>query len=277
MPADTVPGDFFSRAHAVLMECDVARKLAGVRELNQDWDRSCVDLPASAPPALPIGPAGRPSQPELVSAFAVKSGSVHSVEGRARLLHALAHIEFNAVNLALDAAYRFRGLPRDYYSDWLRVAAEEAFHFELLRDYVRSLGYEYGAFQAHNGLWEMAERTAHDLLARMALVPKTLEARGLDANPALVGKLRAAGDTRAVEILEIILRDEIGHVAIGNRWFAHACAQRGLEPLAAFGQLIEQYRPPRLRAPLHVEARRAAGFSDDEIRFLQSKTTVPPG
>jgi uncharacterized ferritin-like protein (DUF455 family) len=194
-----------------------------------------------------------------------------TAEGRATLVHAMTHIEFNAINLALDAVYRFRGLPSAYYGDWLKVAAEEALHFQLLRDHLGSLGHDYGDFAAHNGLWEMAMKTAHDPLARMALVPRVLEARGLDATPAIVEKLRSAGDDKAVAILAIIERDEIGHVAIGNRWYLHLCQERGLEPVQTFRRLLKEFDAPPLKPPFNIEARRKSGFAEAELTWLQSQ------
>jgi len=149
------------------------------------------------------------------------------------------------------------------------VAREEALHFTLLREHLQSLGFDYGSFPAHNALWEMAEKTQHDLLARIALVPRTLEARGLDASPAVKAKLLAVGDTRGGEILDVILRDEIGHVAIGNRWYRWLCAERGLDPLAACDELAQRYGAPRPRGPFNLEARRAAGFDDAELHALE--------
>ncbi|XUG01437.1 ferritin-like domain-containing protein [Bordetella pertussis] len=213
-------------------------------------------------------PAGAAARPQLVPPSQVRQRSVQSPEGRAALLHALAHIEFNAINLALDAVWRYGGLPDAYYLDWLKVAREEAYHFDLLNRHLSGLGHAYGDFPAHNGLWEMAEKTRADLLARLALVPRTLEARGLDASPLIRDKLAAAGDADGAAILEIILRDEIGHVAIGNHWYKALCAQRGLDPVAQYAQLASRYGAPRLRGPFNLEARRAAGFDEDELRAL---------
>jgi len=193
---------------------------------------------------------------------------MHTTEGRAALIHALAHIEFNAINLALDAIWRFSGMPHEYYLDWLHVATEEALHFSLLDAHLQTLGYRYGDFPAHNGLWEMAEKTADDVLARIALVPRTLEARGLDASPPLRAKLAQAGDQAAAEILDIILRDEIGHVAIGNRWYNWLCAMRGFDPVSTYALLAAQYKAPALRGPFNLDARRAAGFSETELAAL---------
>jgi uncharacterized ferritin-like protein (DUF455 family) len=228
------------------------------------WTLTPLHDEAASGPALP----GRPARPELVSAKAVPARSPFTLEGRAALLHAICHIEFNAINLALDAVWRFEGMPLAFYMDWLRVAAEEASHFRLLHDHLLSLNCHYGDFVAHDGLWAMCERTAGDIVARMALVPRTLEARGLDATPLIQDKLSRAGDPRAVEILDIILRDEVGHVAIGNRWFRQLCEARSLDALQLYPQLVKQYDAPRMRPPFNEAARRAAGFTDDELAFL---------
>jgi uncharacterized ferritin-like protein (DUF455 family) len=218
--------------------------------------------------AAPAGVPGRPERPMLVLPAQLPRRPVGNVEGRCALLHALAHIEFNAINLALDAIWRFPGLPVAYYGDWLVVAAEEAHHFALLRGRLRAAGYDYGDFAAHDGLWAMAERTADDVLARMALVPRTLEARGLDASPAIRARLAAVGDQASAEVLDVILRDEIGHVAVGNRWFRHLCAAQGEDPIRAYRALALRYNAPRLHGPFNVAARKAAGFVAEEIAAL---------
>jgi uncharacterized ferritin-like protein (DUF455 family) len=223
-----------------------------------------ADTAFDAPAELP----GRPARPRLVPAREVPSRSVFTTEGRAATLHAIAHIEFNAINLALDAAWRFTGMPQAFYRDWLRVASEEALHFTLLREHLQGLGFDYGDFDAHDGLWTMTARTAHDVVARMALVPRTLEARGLDATPPLQAKFARAGDQRAVEILATILRDEVGHVAIGNHWFRWLCARDGLDPIAHDALLTARHAAPKLRPPFNFDARRAAGFSDEELARL---------
>jgi uncharacterized ferritin-like protein (DUF455 family) len=221
----------------------------------------------------PSGIPGRPDRPLRVPHTQLKQRSMKSVQGRAALLHALAHIELNAIDLALDVCWRFHGMPDDFYRQWLAVAREEALHFQLLRDHLATLGFGYGDFPAHDGLWQMAERTRHDLLARIALVPRTLEARGLDASPAVKAKLLAAGDLRGAEILDIILRDEIGHVAVGNHWFKWLCQRQGLEPLATYAELAARHEAPRLRGPFNLDARRAAGFDEAELQALQRSTT----
>ena len=255
-------------ALTLLGESDVDEKVTGTRALAEDWSQGTLRLDCGAPLIAQAPITGRPALPELVAPRLVKHRAMHSVEGRAALVHALAHIEFNAINLALDAIWRFADMPRDYYADWLRVASEEALHFSLLKAHLKTLGFAYGDFSAHNSLWELAEKTQDDLLARMALVPRTLEARGLDATPAVRAKLAQAGDKAAAEILDVILRDEVGHVAIGNRWFGYLCKQRELEPMAIYAELALRYKAPVLRGPFNLDARRAAGFSEAELAAL---------
>jgi uncharacterized ferritin-like protein (DUF455 family) len=251
------------QALALLCTANPEQKASGARRLDVN---AAPD--AGQRLAEPIGIPGRPARPPLVPHTALKARSVHTDSGRAALLHAVAHIEFNAIDLALDALWRFDGLPDDYYRDWATVAREEALHFELLRDHLRTLGTDYGDLPAHNALWEMAERTKGDVLARMALVPRTLEARGLDASPPMRAKLASVDDHAAAAILDIILRDEIGHVAIGNRWYGWLCVQRGLDPIATYAELADKHHAPRLRGPFNLDARRAAGFSDEELKRL---------
>lgn len=187
------------------------------------------------------------------------------------MLHAVCHIEFNAINLALDAIWRFPDMPDPFYQDWLLVAYEESQHFQMLHEHLNNLDYRYGDFDAHDGLWHMCQKTADDVLARMALVPRTLEARGLDATPLIQAKLRKAASPsalRAVEILDIILRDEVGHVAIGNHWYRWLCKQRGLDPVPLYGELVKQYDAPKLRPPFNEEARKRAGFTETELDYL---------
>lgn len=251
-----------------LAEPDTARKLANV---ETGWALAIAGCEADATlrlsPALPL--PGRPALPRLVDPAALPRRSPFTLEGRAALLHAVAHIEFNAVNLALDAVWRFEAMPPAYYRDWWQVAFEESQHFRLLQEHLRSLGHDYGDFDAHDGLWTMVERTREDPIARMALVPRTLEARGLDATPPMQARLARAGDQAAVRILDVILRDEIGHVAIGNRWYRYLCAQRGVDPVAGYAALAARYQAPRLRPPFNLPARIAAGFEAAELLALE--------
>ncbi|MYM35042.1 DUF455 family protein [Duganella sp. FT94W] len=264
------PEELRARALHCLLGRDPAAKVAAVYAMaDASQQGECVaDARAllSSSAAIP----GRPDRPELVPPLQVGRRAMNTPEGRAMLIHALAHIEFNAINLALDAIWRFPGLPAEYYTDWLQVAREEAYHFALLQDHLQTLGYRYGDFIAHDSLWEMVEKTCGDVLARMALVPRTLEARGLDANPPLRAKLFQAGDKAAAAILDIILRDEIGHVEIGNRWYGYLCRQRGLELMPTYADLARQYNAPTPRGPFNLEARRQAGFTEEELQALQS-------
>jgi len=250
--------------------CNAQQKAEAVQKLVVAWQERRIKLDCGAMLQPDEAIPGRPARPELVDPLNVERRSMRTLEGRAALIHALAHIEFNAINLALDAIWRFAGMPAAYYSDWLRVASEEALHFSLLAQHLQALGYAYGEFKAHNSLWDMAQKTEQDVLARIALVPRTLEARGLDASPPVRAKLAQAGDHAAAAILDIILRDEIGHVAVGNRWFAWLCEQRKLEPLATFAELTTRYKAPAMRGPFNMEARRAAGFSEAELAALNA-------
>ena len=248
-----------------LLMTDAAQKAAAALALDPM-------APVGAHEALdvPTGIPGRPAKPALVPHTQIKQRSLATAEGRAGLLHAITHIELNAIDLALDIVWRFAGMPDAFYREWIVIAQEEARHFTLLRNRLLDMGFDYGDFVAHNSLWEMAERTRNDLLARIALVPRTLEARGLDASPAVKNKLVSAGDQRAGEILDIILREEIGHVATGNRWFRYLCAERGLHPLDTYARLAQQYQAPVPRGPFNLEARRAAGFDEEELAALQA-------
>lgn len=214
------------------------------------------------------GIPGRPERPLLVHPSRLKQRAVGTREGRACLIHALAHIEANAINLALDLVWRFDGMPERFYLDWLQVAREEALHFQLLQEHLRQIGFHYGDFPAHDGLWEMAEQTKADLLARLALVPRTLEARGLDATPAIQNRLISVGDRQGANILALILRDEIGHVAVGNQWYRHLCALRGLDPVSTYAELLSRHGAAKPRGPFNLQARRAAGFNEAELAQL---------
>ena len=257
-------------ALALLCECDAAAKVAGTLALFDGWSQGTVTLDADAALSPQGTVPGRPPLPLLVAPRDVVHRSMGTAEGRAAMVHAMAHIEFNAINLALDALWRFAELPRDYYADWLLVAMEEAQHFSMLSAHLQTLGFPYGSFSAHNSLWDMAEKTQHDILARIALVPRTMEARGLDASPAVRAKLAQAGDMGAAAILDIILREEVRHVLIGNRWYGWLCTQRELEPVATYAALAKEYKVPVLRGPFNLEARRAAGFSEAELAALCS-------
>jgi uncharacterized ferritin-like protein (DUF455 family) len=247
---------------------DPALKVAAVQEMWLKLPR--LQLQADTHFGAPRLP-GRPERPALVHPQQVPRRSPFTAEGHAALMHAITHIEFNAIDLALDAVWRFGGMPATFYHDWLGVAREESQHFAMLQGHLQKLGYGYGDFPAHDGLWTMCENTRHDLVARMALVPRTLEARGLDATPIIQSKLRKVATPvalAAVAILDTILREEVGHVAIGNRWYHWLCLRDGLDPQAFYADAAQLHGAPRPKPPFNIEARRQAGFTNAEILAL---------
>jgi len=260
------------RALQVLCLADPEQKSSSALELHAQAATLSIAEEAPTPPLDAQALPGRPERPQLLRHTEVARRSPATHAGRAVLIHAIAHIEFNAINLALDAVWRFDGMPRAYYLDWLRVASEEARHFQMLRAHLQSMGHDYGDYPAHQGLWTMCEKTQHDIVARMALVPRTLEARGLDATPLIQNKLRQVGmddALAAVDILDVILREEVGHVAIGNHWYRWLCARNGLEPEPHYATLVQRYEAPRLKPPFNEAARRLAGFSETELEWLR--------
>ena len=259
--------------HAAAKRClDATEPAEKLRLTHEAWQAFLAgDLradPAASPPE-PVGPPGRPAKPQLVNARQLPQRGLGSDEGRAALVHAVAHIEFNAINLAWDAVYRYRGKPAAYYRDWASCAHDEARHFALLSGRLAELGHAYGDFDAHDGLWEMAVKTSGSGLARTALVPRVLEARGLDVTPAMIEKVRGTGDARTVQILELILREEVAHVAAGSRWFAWCCAREQREPEATFIELVHEFARGALKGPFNMAARLAAGFSVRELERLE--------
>lgn len=260
--------------HACAQRCldsaDIADKLALGAETAERFAAGELYVETDAPFGFVAGSEvpGRPARPRLVSPRSLAQRGLGSSQGRAALVHAVAHIEFNAINLAWDAVYRFRGLPLEYYSDWVQVAVDESRHFGLLSARLAEFGHSYGDFDAHDGLWAMAMQTADSCLARMALVPRVLEARGLDVTPGMIARLRSVGDEGTVGILETILAEEVAHVAAGSRWFAWCCDREGLDPPTIFRGLIESYMHGSLRGPFNVEARERAGFTPEELAML---------
>ncbi len=256
---------------AILAHTDVQSKVSQLANLFDEYQagRNAIN-PSGKLNSQNLCLPGRPVKPDLVAPKFVPKRKMDTLEGRAILWHSLAHIEFNAMNLALDAIWRFPNMPQAYYEDWLRVAKEEAYHFSLINAHLQSFGFSYGDFPAHNSLWEMVERTTDSVIARMALVPRTMEARGLDAVPEIRDRFKQIKDERAVEILEIILHDEIGHVLVGNRWFNFLCANENLSPIPTYRELAEKYRAPTLRGPFNFDAREQAGFTAEELEILES-------
>ena len=263
--------------HAAAKQCldatDPAEKLRLTRATWEALLAGNLHADSAAPPPQPISAPGRPARPVLVNARQVPQRGLGSDEGRAALVHAIAHIEFNAINLAWDAVYRFRGKPAAYYRDWASCANDEARHFAMLAGRLEELGHAYGDFAAHDGLWQMAEKTANSDTARMALVPRVLEARGLDVTPGMIERLRQLGDTRTIAILQVILREEVAHVAAGTRWYRHCCARDGLDPVDTFFALLQDYMGVSLRGPFNLPARREAGFVEAELDRLLALAT----
>ncbi|ULJ68862.1 ferritin-like domain-containing protein [Wielerella bovis] len=260
--------NFYTLIHAALCETDPSEKCRLTFELYEKYHSGSLKMDKSAA-CEDVWIAGRPAKPELVPPYKVEQRKPSTPEGYAAMLHAITHIEFNAINLALDAAFRFRYLPEQFTADWLQVAKEECEHFGLMRARLHEYGYEYGDFTAHGHLWDMAYKTAFDPLLRMALVPRVLEARGLDVTPAIREKVAQRGDVKTCEALDVIYRDEVGHVRIGNRWYGYLCEQRGLEPMALFRQLLRQYDMFIFRGYVNLEARERAGFSAFEMAMLE--------
>lgn len=260
--------ELFRQIEAAILASTVERKCDLTTQLHHAWRQGELEYrPQSV--ILPLDDPGRPPEPELVDPRKLERRGIATESGRIRLLHAFAHIEFNAINIALDAAYRFREMPRQFVSDWLLVASEEARHFQLLSQELGRRGSYYGAHLAHRGLWDMVCKTRDNVLHRMALVPRVMEARGLDVTPAMIAKFKQIDDQAAVEILEIIYRDEVGHVRIGNHWYHQLCAQQELDATKTFRELIEFYMGGKLRGPFNWAARIEAGFEAAELGALE--------
>ncbi len=254
-------------AAAVLGTGDARAKAAASHAAATRWRAEALPLGGSPMPDRPA----RPARPELKAPRDMpKRRQGRGPAARVALLHAIAHIELNAIDLAWDLAGRFAGagLPRAFFDDWVRVGDEEARHFSLLAGRLADFGAAYGDLPAHDGLWQAAEETAHDLLARLAVVPLVLEARGLDVTPAMIARLRAFGDGDSADVLDVIYRDEIGHVAAGKRWFDAVCATRGLDPAAAWRDLVRRHFRGAVKPPFNDEARAAAGLTPADYRDL---------
>ena len=259
----TTPGTSVARAiRAAMLTADPRAKAFATRAVARDW--AAGRLAPAFDVAMPDVPA-RPPLPELLPPNAMpKRGRGGSERGRIALLHALAHIEFVAIDLALDAAGRFGGERGDaFVSDWLGVAADEAMHFSLLARRLITLGSHYGAMPAHDGLWDAARETAHDVAARLAVVPMVLEARGLDVTPMTIERFLAAGDQRSARILQRIFDDEVRHVGFGTSHFTQVCTERGDSPPETWKILVARHFRGSVKPPFNDSARSAAGLSYD--------------
>ncbi|MDA0231277.1 MAG: ferritin-like domain-containing protein [Proteobacteria bacterium] len=263
--------DLAVAARAVLCEPDPQSKVARTHAAAEDWYAGRSALPQMATTTItntmPVRPA-RPALPQLMAPRLMPRRRVGGVRGRIALLHAVAHIELNAIDLAWDLIGRFTAFdwPTEFFNDWVGVAADEARHFSMLSTRLNELGASYGDLPAHDGLWEAAMETSHDPLARLAVVPMVLEARGLDVTPAMIARLHRVDDDASAALLEIILREEIAHVAAGQRWFGYLCRIRGLSEHETWRKLVAAHYRGVPRPPFNEAARRAAGMAPELYR-----------
>jgi len=268
MQIEKVMDNVFEYAAVCLHSPDIDEKLALTHQAWQLLHNDKLTLNCTCPP-LPINLVSFPDKPALLPPRNMPNRKLTSPEGMAAFFHAIAHVEFMAIYLAWDILYRFRGMPDQFYKDWLQVADEEAQHFELIRTHLQALNIQYGDLPAHGGLWDHARDTADDLLARLAMVPRCMEARGLDVTPAIIEKFTRLGDQASVDLLTRILTDEVGHVALGSKWFNYVCKQRGVDPENTYQAMITQYYiGGKPKGPFNRELRIRAGFSDVELDWL---------
>ena len=262
--------NIFEFAEACLHRADIDEKLALTHQAWQLLQSQRLSLDSDRP-VLPIVNVKFPDRPQLLAPRHMPQRKLTTPDGIIAFFHAIAHVEFVAIYLAWDILYRFRGLPDQFYQDWLRVADEEAQHFALIRAHLQSMHTDYGDLPAHSGLWEHAADTADNVLARLAMVPRCMEARGLDVTPAIIEKFKKLGDDARVAILTRILTDEVGHVELGSYWFKFVCRQHDYEPEAKYRELIrEYYKGGKPKGPFNREMRIIAGFSNAELDWLEN-------
>lgn len=264
-PEQTLRGN----AIRAIASADLNEKVRLTRETAARWFGRTLSVRSPLDPPLPDRP-GRPAKPELVPPRMMKKRSLHSEHGRIALMHALAHIELNAIDLALDIVARFaaKPIPRSFFDGWMKVADDEARHFTLLRNRLNDLGADYGDMPAHDGLWQSAHQTRNDLEARLAVVPLILEARGLDLTPSLLEKMIETGDHETAAILDVIYNDEKTHVAVGAKWFRFFCARNRIDPVARFQELVRTNFRGDLKPPFNDLARAEAGLTPSFYRTL---------
>ena len=255
------------RAHCLkaLAINDLNEKLNQVKVIYESFRSHLMTIDSKADIQHTYHLPGAPLTPQIVAPRLVEKRSTSSEQGKLIFVHALAHIEFSAINLALDIIWRFKDLLDQFYSDWLQIAYEEHLHFNLLNDYLKKFDLSYGSFNAHNSLWEMADRTRHDLIHRLALIPRTMEARGLDVTPPIIEKFKQQKDDEIAAILQIIYEEEIHHVSIGNIWYRWACEAQKLDPHETYKNLLKTYDIELNYEKLNKEARYKAGFLKEEL------------
>ena len=267
---DPIPGSLIAAARQVVTTADPLAKVRIAQRAADAWNGRRLSLGShSTAEPMPDRP-GRPPRPELLPPRAMPRRSAHGPGNRIALLHALAHIELNAIDMAWDLMGRFAyvPMPRAYYDDWVRVGAEEARHYKLLHDRLIELGAASGDLPAHDGLWQSAQATGESLIARLAVVPLVLEARGLDVSPSIIAGLETAGDTASAAILHIIYNDEKHHVAFGAKWFRHLCEQQGLAPEPTFHELVRRHFRGPVKPPFNDKVRAEAGLTPGFYRPL---------
>lgn len=261
--------NIFTIAADCLHQQDIDSKLTNTEKAWLLQSRGELSYASEHEP-LSIAVTQFPDRPKLLDPHAMPRRKFTTPAGICAFFHAIAHIEFIAIYLAWDMLYRFRGMPEKFYQDWLSVAYEESVHFGLIRERLRKMDCDYGDLPAHQGLWDIATETTDDLLARLALVPRYLEARGLDVTPAMIEKFSKLGDQQSVAVLTRILNDEVGHVRLGSDWFDYVCQQRNLESEQAYRQLLTSRLKGKPRGALNKELRKQAGFSDAELVWLET-------
>jgi uncharacterized ferritin-like protein (DUF455 family) len=258
---------------SVLLAADPLAKIKAARAAARDWRLG--RLAHIFDVAMPDRPS-RPEHPELLPPSRMPKRGKGSEHGRTALIHAIAHIEFSAIDLAFDMAGRFGGqFPRGFITDWMKVGADEAIHFALLDRRLKQLGSHYGAMPAHDGLWEAAADTSHDALARLAVVPMALEARGLDVTPTMISRFRGAGDLATAAILTRILSDEILHVLAGTKWFESGCATRNFIPETTWKSLVGRHFRGLIKPPFNDSARNSAGLTREYYQAIAQRTQFP--
>ncbi len=269
-------GSLKEGAISALSANDLDTKIKNTRSTAKAWFDGTLGVGSDIAHPPPDRP-GRPARPHLVPPNRLKKRSIRSQRGRFALLHAIAHIELNAVDLAWDIVGRFahlhssqRPMPRSFYDGWVLVALEEAKHFSMLRERLNALDGDYGDLDAHDGLWEAAQTTDHELTARLAVVPLVLEARGLDMTPSMIAQMEEVGDQASADIFRVIYRDEQGHVAVGAKWFRFLCRREGREPAAAFQELVRTHFRGALKPPFNELARARAGLTSGFYKALSS-------
>ena len=262
--------NIFTIAEFCLHHTDVPKKIEVTHRAKKLFDNHQLCF-ASTDAVQSITNIQFPNKPELLKPRDMPRRRLNSPQGKAAFFHALAHIEFIAVYLAWDIIYRFRGLEEKFYQDWLKIADEEAQHFTLIRTYLLEMGFDYGDLPAHQGLWEHAEDTAEDILARLAIIPRCMEARGLDVTPVMIEKFSSQGDQKSVKLLTRILEDEIGHVQLGSYWFKKFCQLSALNHEEKYKELIIKFYNGKPKGPFNKELRIIAGFSNAEINWLEER------